>query len=129
MIKKFLLIFNFTALCLTAQIDSLSNYFDAVFIYMEKSSLIDEDEETTIFESVEELLRNPININKAQVDDLLQIPFLDFSSANFIIDYRDSNKQYYSINELFFIDELSSELVNILKPLLTTSEKEMAFTE
>lgn len=129
MIKKFLLIFNFTALCLTAQIDSLSNYFDAVFIYMEKSSLIDEDEETTIFESVEELLRNPININKAQVDDLLQIPFLDFSSANFIIAYRDSNKQYYSINELFLIDELSSELVNILKPLLTTSEQELVITE
>ncbi len=119
MIKKFLILLIFIPFKLNAQVDSLSNYFDEIQIYLETASVFQEEEETNIYEIIEEILRNPIQINEANVNELLAIPFLDFASADIIVKYRDANKKFFSLNELYMIDNLSINLANLLKPLLT----------
>lgn len=124
MIKRIPIFLLILSIKINAQVDSLTNYFDDLQNYIEKTSLLDEEDENNFYETIEDLLRNPININKASVQELLTIPILDFSTADKIIKYRNRNNNFYSLNELFLIDNLSHELITLIKPLLILNDKE-----
>ena len=121
--NKFVILFILNFMIVKPQVDSLSNYFDSIQNYTEAASLFNEDEESDFYEVIEEILRNPINLNDADKLDLLRIPFLDLASADEIIIYRTDNSKFYSLNELHLVENLSNELVNLLKPLLSLENK------
>ena len=86
---------------------------------LEESSI--DLEEDYLYDQLEELQDNPINLNTADVNTLLTIPFLDLKSAKLIIEYRKEFGQFYSANELTLIEELDRGLAEAL-PLFTTVE-------
>jgi len=63
-------------------------------------------DESDLYDQLEQLLLNPININTATIDDLLQITLIDISAARLIIDHRGKYGYFFSLNELNSIENL-----------------------
>ncbi len=74
-----------------------------------------EKEDSQLYDLIEQLLENPININKANKTELMTIPFMDIESADNIIKYRKKHGKFFSTNELSMINGLSSILSKTLK--------------
>ena len=74
-----------------------------------------EKEDSQIYDLIEQLLENPININTAAKTDLMLVPFMDIESAANIINHRKKHGKFFSTREIKMIDGLSS---NISKTLL-----------
>ena len=96
--------------------------------------LIDIDE-TTIFETeevfdfeiiledLEELKRNPIDINVAGLRELLKVPYLGVNDGLKILDYRSKFHYFNSVDELCKIPGFDEGLVELIKPYITVREK------
>lgn len=89
--------------------------------------LIEESSEETdnseLFDRFEYLINNPVDLNKADLTQLLQIPFIDIYTANTIINHRNKFGFFYSVQELFAIKNLSKEVINKILPFLTVKER------
>jgi len=86
--------------------------------------LVEPDEETDSEELVdilEELIRNPIDINLADVFDLSKLPNMDQQSAQIIIEHRNKFGYFFSPTELFAIRELNKQLIESILPFVKTS--------
>ena len=101
-----------------SQTDSTTvNSEDAVDdLLQESTEEIDNDQ---LYEVFDELSRNPINLNKADITDLQKIPFIDLATAKAIIAYRDKYGTFFSVNELYSIKVLNDELVKKIVPFVT----------
>ena len=78
--------------------------------------LIEPDEETENDELVdvfEDLIRNPIDINTADVIELSKLPNMDTQSALRIIEHRNKFGYLFSPTELYAIRELDKSLIEI----------------
>jgi len=87
--------------------------------------LVEPDEETDSEELVdllEELMRNPIDINLADVFDLSKLPNMDQQSAQIIIKHRNKFGYFFSPTELFAIRELNKQLIESILPFIKTSK-------
>ena len=80
-------------------------------------------DESDLYDQLEQLLLNPININTATVDDLLQISLIDISDARLIINHRSKYGHYFSLNELNSVENLDKELVKKITPFLYIDKK------
>ena len=76
-------------------------------------TVIDNIERTEVYES---LSNQPIDINTAIADDFSKIPFLNSMQIDEIIQYREKNGGFVSVNELNAIPSLSEEDVGSLIP-------------
>lgn len=76
-----------------------------------------------LFEIVERLILNPININSADILELQQIPGIDAKSISSIIEHRNKHGNYFSIDELYSVDGLSTETLSKIKPFVTVKER------
>ncbi len=104
---------NFTL----GQVDTtLTN--DRIEILLEESSIDVDDSQ--LYDLIEQLQNNPVDINFADVDELLQVPFLDFKEAKAIVDHRNKYGKYFSTNELNDIKELTKVKANLIKIFFTT---------
>ncbi|MBP9120931.1 MAG: helix-hairpin-helix domain-containing protein, partial [Ignavibacterium sp.] len=86
--------------------------------------LVEPDEETDseeLVEILEELIRNPIDINLADVFDLSKLPNMDQQSAQIIIEHRNKFGYFFSPTELFAIRELNKQLIESILPFVKTS--------
>ncbi len=72
-----------------------------------------------LIEFLQELAANPVNINRASIDDLLQIPGLNFRLAQEIVQYRRNVKPYESIDELTNVRGLGNVTLNRIRPYIT----------
>ncbi len=79
-------------------------------------SPLDEEELNTI----EKLLENPVQLNKATASDLEEVPWIDQVLANQILTLRDSLGLFTHITELLNIPGLSQSAFNLIAPLITT---------
>ncbi len=73
-------------------------------------------DESDLYDQLEQLLLNPININTATIEDLVQIPSIDISTARLIINHRNKYGYFFSLNELNSIENLDKELVKKITP-------------
>ncbi len=74
-----------------------------------------EKEDSQIYDLIEQLLENPININTATKADLMTIPFMDIESATNIINHRKKFGKFFSTREVKMIDGLSSNIAKTLQ--------------
>ena len=110
-----LIVFSFN-LCY-GQLDSTSVITEEVL----DNILVEPDEETDSEELVgilEDLIRNPIDINTVDAFDLSKLPNMDPQSAQRIIDHRNNFGYYFSTTELFSIRELNKQFIDSILPFI-----------
>jgi hypothetical protein len=79
---------------------------------------IDELDESDWLEQLWELRQKPLNLNRASLVDLLQIPFINPSLANEIIEYRNKEGKFLNLAELSKIRGMNQELIDALEPFI-----------
>ena len=115
-----LILFSISNSHIYAQLDSTSIITGEVL----DNILVEPDEETDseeLVEILEELIRNPIDINLADVFDLSKLPNMDQQSAQIIIEHRNKFGYFFSPTELFAIRELNKQLIESILPFVKTS--------
>ena len=68
---------------------------------------------------LQELAENPININRAGVNALLQIPGLNLKTARAIIDYRDNRQPFATVGQLDEVSGIGRVTLEKLRPYVT----------
>ncbi len=80
-------------------------------------------DESNIYEQLELLMLNPLNLNTSTVDDLLLIPTMDISTARLIVNHRNKYGYFFSLNELNSVENLDKELIKNITPFLFIEKK------
>jgi DNA uptake protein ComE-like DNA-binding protein len=66
------------------------------------NELLEESQEEEIssdlYDILEYLLQNPVNLNSAEIGELQKIPFIDFTTAELIVSHRKKYGQFFSTN-------------------------------
>lgn len=114
----FIFLFISTA---SSQTDSTTQKTEAILddILIETES---ESELEDIYDYVEDIIANPIDLNKADIFELTKIPGLDNVSAEKIIRHREKFGSFYSTNELYAIRDINKDLIEKIIPFLSTSK-------
>lgn len=81
--------------------------------------------EAEFSDELEPLLTRPVDINTAGLEELLEIPFLNYQDAKSIIEYRNKSGRFFSVNELRQIKEFSISFINNILPYVTISNPEV----
>ena len=106
---------------------SLFSQTDTNYIKTEEiiNELVEESQEeevsSDLYDILESLLRNPVNLNTAEINDFQRIPFIDFSVAEIIINHRNKYGLFFSVNELYAIRDVPADLVKKIIPFVTVS--------
>jgi len=79
---------------------------------------IGEIDDSDLYESIEQLLQNPINLNTATGNELQVIPGMDINSAKLILDHRNRYGNFFSVNELNAVQNLDKSRIKNIKPFL-----------
>ncbi|NOX18666.1 MAG: helix-hairpin-helix domain-containing protein [Chlorobi bacterium] len=119
-LKILLLFLFFSSGLIYAQADSLRQSEKLLETYLEEST--EGNENAALYDLLEDLHNNPININTASLEDLMKIPFLDYESAKMIIDYREKEDKFFSVNQLNLIKGFDRETAAKLKPFIIVKE-------
>lgn len=72
-----------------------------------------------VVEYLEELAANPVNINRAGLDELSQIPGLNLQLAQSIIQYREGIKPFETTSELTEVDGIGAVTLDRISPFVT----------
>lgn len=70
-----------------------------------------------------DLLNNPLDINKADYEDFLSIPYLTPVAVKSIINYRKGKGNFTKIEEVQLVEGVDEQLFNKLRPFLIVSTK------
>jgi len=108
------LVFLFT-ISINAQIDTSSFRKNLENIL---EDITEDKDNSQFYDQVEYLLENPININNATEDDLIQIPFLDREDAAVIIKQRNALGKFDSPEQLRNTTGVSEDVINKILPFL-----------
>lgn len=82
----------------------------------------EETDNSNLYEIFEDLLKNPVDINKADLSELQRIPSLDLSTAKIILAHRNTYGYFFSTNELYSIHNISKDLIDKIIPFLKVSK-------
>ncbi len=116
-----LLFLLFLSSLIFAQVDS-TEINDELQSILE-DALIDQ-EDSQLYDLIEELINHPIDINTATTEQLLKVPYLNLLTANAIIRYRKLHSKFNSLNELKNIDEFNDELIVKITPFIQINKSE-----
>lgn len=89
---------------------------DAVEIFDPQNTEFDTEELT---QYLQELAENPININRAGANALLEVPGLNLKTARAIIDYRENEKPFETISELEEVSGIGRVTLERMLPYVT----------
>jgi hypothetical protein len=84
----------------------------------------DEEEIEILYDELERLINNPVNLNTATKNDLENIFFLNRQQINNLLQYRDKSEQIYSIYELQAVDGFDRETIENLGYFVSLSHVE-----
>jgi hypothetical protein len=92
---------------------------------------IDENEDASASDDLEEFIKNPVDLNTATVNQLISIPYFDLSIANAIVEHRKKFGDFYSVYELRLVQGISSDFAEKLIPFFrvtprTITQKEVS---
>ena len=82
-----------------------------------------EIDESDLYDIIEQLMLNPINLNTASVDELTRIPLVEIADARLIVEHRNKYGNYFSVNELNAVQDLNKELIKKITPFLYVQKK------
>jgi competence protein ComEA len=72
--------------------------------------------------SVDSLNINQLNINTLDAENLKNHPYINYTTANAIVKYRNQNGEYSSLDELDKLYSLDKSVIEKIKPYLKVSE-------
>ena len=81
-----------------------------------------EDQIIELIERLEDLANNPVNINRAGLDELSGMPGLNLQTAQAIIRYRDTIKPFEATSELIEVSGIGQVTLNNIQPFVTVGE-------
>lgn len=84
----------------------------------------EEGDDSELFNVLEDLSQNPIDINTADLLELQKLPNLDALSAQRIIEHRKKFGSFFSPYELFSIREIDKDILTNIIPFVKTTESE-----
>jgi competence ComEA-like helix-hairpin-helix protein len=116
-----LLFFIFSFYNIFAQTDSTYLKTEEVLEDILQEPAVEEDN-SNLYDILEQLILNPIDINTAEIADLQQIPDIDFEKAKLIVNYRKKFGNFFSVDELNAVQGLDKELVTRIKPFVFVSK-------
>jgi len=64
-------------------------------------------------------LKNPLNINKASIDEFMQLPHIGKELATTIIAYRENNRSFKTISDLIHVPGITKEIFKDIEDLIT----------
>lgn len=68
---------------------------------------------------LQDLAVNPVNINSADINELLRVPGLNFKTAQAILSYRTINKTFQSVDELIKVKGIGPVTLEKISPYVT----------
>lgn len=80
-----------------------------------------ETENGQLIQYLHDLVANPINVNRADTDQLLGVPGMSLKIAQAIIDYRENEQPFESVEELVNVQGIGATLLGKFRPYLTVS--------
>jgi len=80
---------------------------------------IEEVDNSDLYEELEYLIKNPIDINSSDISELQSLPGMDLASAGMIIDHRKKYGYFFSPGELNMVQNLDDELIKKISPFIT----------
>ncbi len=89
-------------------------------ILMENSN--DENEDSKAFDFLENLKRNPYDLNKVTLDELENIPFLNSVIAKKIIEYKKQKKVFNTKRDLLKVEGMNEDLYERIKIYLIVKQ-------
>jgi Helix-hairpin-helix motif len=121
-LKLFIICCLFISIDCYSQSDSTQTETDQTI-----EDLIEEPAEETdnsdLYELIEYYIEHPVDLNKASIEELSQLPRSDLSIAQIIISHRNKYGKFFSKNELYSIQSLDAEVVNKLLPFVSVKAK------
>ena len=118
-IISFFIILILNSASIVAQSDTTQTTSELIKTYIEEST--ENSNNPELYDLIEELRNNPINLNTATIKDLMKIPFLDYEGASLIVKHRKEHGEFASINELRGVTKLSKATISKIKPLIKAS--------
>lgn len=101
--RLFFIIFMCCSAISVAQSQLTWQEFAEQFIYADEENALQRE---TLYELLYDMYSNPIELNSAKVEQLLELPFLSEEQANDIIAYREKYKPMRSLGELMLVKSL-----------------------
>lgn len=78
----------------------------------------EESDNSDLYNSIEELLLNPIDLNSADIFELTKIPFVTTEIAKIIISYRDKFGPFVLVQELYSMKEIDKSITDKIIPFV-----------
>lgn len=120
-LKILLMMIMFNGLYL-AQVDSSSISTEEIInnLLQEPSEENDNEE---IYQILEDIALNPIDLNTAMLTDLQRIPGMSAYNAALILNHRKKYGAFFSTDELDLVEGLNSNITEKVKPFLIVNSK------
>ncbi len=81
-------------------------------------------EDSQIYDTIEYLMQNRIDINQATIKDIVSIPFIDINTAASIIKVRKLKGSINNLDDLRRIEGIDQEIIERISPFITFSTVE-----
>ncbi|MBK7106821.1 MAG: helix-hairpin-helix domain-containing protein [Ignavibacteriae bacterium] len=111
----------FNPIILFSQIDSSEILDLKIFELFEDFS--SEDDDFNYYDLLENFIENPIDINSADKNELLKIPFLKLNDAKSILKTRKMLNEFTSIEDLNLVKDIHPDILMLLKLLVIVKPK------
>lgn len=84
-----------------------------------------ETDNSELFNQIEELYRDKIDLNSEDLEKLQSIPAIDLNTVNLILNHRKKFGDFFSINELYSVQGLSKEQADKIIPFVTITQQKI----
>lgn len=83
----------------------------------------EENENEDIYQIIEDIVDNPIDLNTARLTDLQRVPGMSAYNAALILNHRKKYGAFFSTDELDLVEDLTSDFTEKVKPFLIVNPK------